>query len=394
MAQVPAIATPPRPAEIGRVRTPTRFAPRFAFAFGAQFAGFGAMMPFLPAILAEGGLGADEVGLVMAAGSLVRLASAPLAGRIADSVPDVRRMLAVCAVVAAAASAGFGVAAGFALLLAVQVLHSAAAAPIIPLTDSQAVAAVRAGGFDYARVRAIGSITFILGAVAAGALVEWGGPRVAAWMLAGGMLATAFAALALPPPGPRPARTTSGSLWAPLRERGFRRILLVAALVQGSHAAYYAFSTLHWQAAGLSSALIGALWGWGVVAEVILFLYGGRIADRLGVRGLAWIAAGSGVLRWTVTGLTTEPLPLFLVQGLHAATFGAMHLAAMRALVALPAELSGRAQTLLASGVSASTGLFMWLCGPAYAAGGGLVFLGMALLSGMAAWFATGLARR
>lgn len=373
-------------------------APRFAFAFGAQFAGFGAMMPFLPAILAEGGLDAGEVGLVMAAGSVVRLLAAPLSGRIADSVPDVRRMLAVCALVAAAAAAGFGIAAGFALLLAVQVLHSAASAPIIPLTDSQAVAAVRAGGFDYARVRAAGSITFILGAVAAGVLVEWGGPRAAAWMLAAGLVVTACAALALPPPrppqGPRAPRTTSGSLWAPLREPGFRRILLVAALVQGSHAAYYAFSTLHWQAAGLSSALIGMLWGWGVVAEVILFLYGGRLADRLGVRGLAWLAAGAGVLRWSVTGFTTDLLPLFLVQGLHAATFGAMHLAAMRALVALPAEVSGRAQTLLASGVAASTGLFLWLCGPAYAAGGGLVFLGMALLCGLAAIFTAGLSRR
>jgi PPP family 3-phenylpropionic acid transporter len=390
MAHVGAIATPSRTAEIAVVTPSTRF----ALAFGAQFAGFGAMMPFLPAILAEGGLGADEVGLVMAAGSVVRLLSAPLSGRVADSVPDVRRMLAACAVVSAAAAAGFGVAAGFALLLAVQVLHSAAAAPIIPLTDSQAVAAVRAGGFDYARVRAVGSITFILGAVAAGVLVEWGGPRVAAWMLAAGLVVTAFAALALPPPGPRVARNTSGSLWAPLREPGFRRILVVAALVQGSHAAYYAFSTLHWQAAGLSSALIGTLWGWGVVAEVILFLYGGRLADRFGVRGLAWLAAGAGLLRWSVTASTTELLPLFLVQGLHAATFGAMHLAAMRALVALPAEVSGRAQTLLASGVAASTGLFLWLCGPAYAAGGGLVFLGMALLCGLAAIFTAGLSRR
>jgi PPP family 3-phenylpropionic acid transporter len=373
---------------------PTRFALPFAFVFGAQFAGFGAMMPFLPAILAEGGLRADEVGLVMAAGSLVRLNSAPVAGRIADSLPDVRRMLAVCAVVAAAAAAGFGVAASFALLLAVQLLHSAAAAPIMPLTDSQAVAAVRAGGFDYARVRAVGSITFILGAVAAGFAVEWAGPRVAAWMLAAGLLGTAIAALALPPPGPRRARDASVSLWAPLREPGFRSILLVAALVQGSHAAYYAFSTLHWQAAGLSSALIGMLWGWGVVAEVILFLTGGRLADRLGVQGLAWLAAGSGLLRWTVTGFTTEPIPLFLVQGLHAASFGAMHLAAMRALMALPAEICGRAQTLHASGISASTGLLMWLCGPAYAAGGGLVFLGMALLCGLAAFPARGLARR
>lgn len=394
MAHARAIATPPRRAETGGVSTSLRF----ALAFGAQFAGFGAMMPFLPAILAEGGLDADAVGLVMAAGALTRLVAGPMSGRLADALADPRRLLALSALLAAATAAGFGLASGLALLLLVQVLHSAAAAPVIPLTDARAVAAVRAGGLDYARVRAVGSLTFILGAVAAGQAAEWSGPRAAAWMLAGALLLTALAALALPPPAPRaapPDRPGPGrSLWAPLREGGFRRILLVSALVQGSHAAYYAFSTLHWQAAGLSAGLIGLLWGWGVVAEVILFLAGGRLAERLGPRGLALLAAGAGALRWSVTALTADPWALFAVQGLHAASFGAMHLAAMRALLALPAELSGRAQTLHAAAVAAATGLFMWLCGPLYASGGGLVFLAMAGLCAAAAWVAGGLARR
>jgi len=352
---------------------------RFALLFGAQFLGFGAMLPFLPAILADGGLTASQVGTVLAAGALVRLVAGPLSGRLADRVADMRRLLAVTCVLAAAAAAGFGLLAGFALLLAVQMLHSAAAAPIIPLSDSQAAGAVRAGGFNYARVRAVGSITFVLGAVAAGQATEWLGVRAVAWMLAGALLLTAVSALLLPPPGPRPAKP-QGGLWAPLREPLFRRMLPVAALVQASHAAYYAFSTLHWQAAGLSAGFIGILWGLGVVAEVLLFLYGGRLVDRLGLRGLALLAAGAGVLRWGLTAFTVDPAALIAVQLLHAATFGAMHLAAMRAMVALPAEISGRAQTLLASGVSAAMGLVMWLSGPIFAAFGGLVFLAMALM--------------
>lgn len=356
---------------------------RFALLFGAQFLGFGAMLPFLPAILADGGLSASQVGTVLAAGALVRLVAGPLSGRLADRVPDMRRLLAAACVLAAAAAAGFGLLAGFALLLAVQMLHSAAAAPIMPLSDSQAAGAVRAGGFNYARVRAVGSITFILGSVAAGLATEWLGVRAVAWMLAGALLLTAAAALLLPPPAPRPAKP-QGGLWAPLREPLFRRMLPVAALVQASHAAYYAFSTLHWQAAGLSAGFIGVLWGLGVVAEVLLFLYGGRLVDRLGLRGLALLAAGAGVLRWGLTAITVDPAALVVVQLLHAATFGAMHLAAMRAMVALPAEISGRAQTLLASGVSAAMGLFMWLSGPIFAAVGGLVFLAMAAMCAVA----------
>lgn len=46
---------------------------RFALLFGAQFLGIGAMLPFLPAILADGGLTAGQVGTVLAAGAAVRL---------------------------------------------------------------------------------------------------------------------------------------------------------------------------------------------------------------------------------------------------------------------------------------------------------------------------------
>ena len=341
------------------------------------------MMPFLPAILAEGGLSAGQVGAVMAVGSLVRLISAPISGRFADRAPDIRRVLAVASLISAAAAMGFGLAAGLALLLAVQVLHSIAAAPIMPLSDALAVGAVRAGGFDYARVRSVGSITFMLGAILAGFAVEWGGPRVAAWMLAAGLLVTAWASLRLPATPPR-AEAARGSLWAPLAEPTFRWLLPIAALIQGSHAVYYAFSTLHWQAAGLSTGFIGLLWALGVLAEIMLFLYGRGVVERLGVRGLVLVAAGAGVLRWAATAATQEPAALVVIQLLHGLTFGAMHLAAMRALVALPPALSGRAQTLLASAVSASTGGLMWASGWLYAATGGGAFLAMAALCGVA----------
>ena len=61
--------------------------PRFLLVYAALYAGYGLTTPFLPALLAERGLSSTEVGLVLAAGTGIRLAAGPLAGRIADRRP-------------------------------------------------------------------------------------------------------------------------------------------------------------------------------------------------------------------------------------------------------------------------------------------------------------------
>ena len=45
-----------------------------------------------------------------------------------------------------------------------------------------------------------------------------------------------------------------------MSNRVFVIFLIAVGLVQASHAAYYGFATIHWRAAGLSDAVIGALW--------------------------------------------------------------------------------------------------------------------------------------
>ena len=59
-------------------------------------------------------------------------------------------------------------------------------------------------------------------------------------------------------------------------------------------------------------------------------------------------------------------------------------LAGWRALLGLKPGLAGRAQALLASAVSASTGGLIWLSGPLYAALGGQAFWAMAALCALA----------
>lgn len=391
-ARPPALCT-------GRMTPPARF----ALLFAAQFAAVGVMLPFLPAVLAGHGLSPQEVGGVLAAGSAMRLVAAPLLGRAADALGAPRAVLAAAALLAAATALGFAVAPAlllpaFLALLAVNLLHSLCMAPVIPLGDSLAIQAARRLGFDYGRVRAAGSIAFILAAALAGWVVGWGGPVAAVWLFAACLAATAGAALLLPAPegvARTTARLRAGGFGGPFRDPAFAWVLPLSALIQGSHALYYGFATIHWQAAGLSAPVIGLLWAEGVVAEVALFLWGRRLADRLGAPGLAAVAAAAGLLRWAVTAETTWLPALATVQLLHALTFGAMHLAAMRVLARQPPERAATAQTLHASlGGGLASGLLMLAAGPLYAAAGGAGFWAMAGLCLLALPLTLGLRRR
>lgn len=375
-------------------------ASRFALLYTAQFAAIGVALPFLPAVLAGRGLTPQEVGLVLAAGSAMRLVAAPLLGRAADALGDPRLVLVAAALLAGATAAGFALAQAFLALLLVNLLHSLCMAPVIPLGDSLAIQAARREGFDYGRVRSAGSLAFIAAAALAGQVVGRFGAEAAVWLYAACLGATALAATGLGPGGAGASARRAwgggrGGFRGPFRDPAFAWVLPLSALIQGSHALYYGFATIHWGAAGLSPGVIGLLWAEGVIAEVALFLWGRRLADRLGAPGLAVLAAAAGVLRWAVTAETTWLPALAGVQALHALTFGAMHLAAMRVLARQPPGRAATAQTLHASlGGGLASGLLMLAAGPLYAAAGGTGFWVMAGLCALALPATLGLRRR
>src|SRR4030095_1163955 len=77
---------------------------RFMTLYAALFSGFGFASPFLPAFLAERGLGPEELGLVLGAAIALRLLCGPVAGRVADRFQAYRAELSVCAILSATAA--------------------------------------------------------------------------------------------------------------------------------------------------------------------------------------------------------------------------------------------------------------------------------------------------
>jgi len=312
-----------------------------------MYAAYGVASPFLPAFVNARGLTPQELGLVLAAGTAMRLVSAPLAGRIADRVGALRTVLAVCAALAGVVTLGYLSAKGFWPFLVLSVLHAAALAPIGMLADALAVRRA----FEYGWVRGTGSAAFIVGTLASGQAVTALGLDVIVLLQSMLLGAAAFAALRVPEIAHVRATGERKHALVLLRIPLFRRLVVVAALVLGSHAMHDAFAVIRWSAAGISPTAASLLWSEAVAAEVIVFfLIGPALVRRLTPPGAIALAALAGVLRWTVMAQSTELPALMLVQPLHGLTFALLHLACMRLLVrTVPQGLEGTAQALYAT---------------------------------------------
>jgi PPP family 3-phenylpropionic acid transporter len=164
----------------------------------------------------------------------------------------------------------------------------------------------------------------------------------------------------------------------------FRRIVLVAALILGSHALHDTFSVIRWANAGIAPQAISILWSLAVAAEVVVFfVIGPWLLERLGPPMAMGIAAVAAALRWIVSATTLDFAIIILIQPLHGITFALLHLACMRLLaIHVPPQLAATAQAVYGTlGVGTASACLTMLSGWLYGQLGGQAFLVMAALS-------------
>ena len=370
---------------------------KFIVLYVAMYAAFGVASPFLPAFLSARGLAPEQLGLALGAGTAVRLLTAPLAGRIGDLIQALRIVLIVCIALAASVTLGYLAAHGFWTLLGMSLLHAASLAPITILADALALGSASPRpssgrrGFEYGWVRGTGSAAFIAGTLLSGQAVSAFGLDVIVVLQVLLLGAAALAATLVPElihdrtadAVRAPARGVLILLRLPL----FRNLVLVAALILGSHAMHDAFAVIRWSAAAISPITISLLWSESVAAEVVVFfVIGPGLVTRLTPAGALAVASLAGVVRWVVAAQTTDVIALALVQPLHGVTFALLHLASMRLLARIvPQGLEGTAQAIYGTiGIGAASALLTFISGALYGRLGAQGFWIMAALCALA----------
>src|SRR5262249_6599925 len=156
----------------------------------------------------------------------------------------------------------------------VSLAQSALLAPLAPIADAMALSASLSATdktFEYGWVRGSGSAAFIVGSIVAGQAAASQGLVASIWLNA--ILLAAAALAALPAPNisvsAAPIRSEhTRDFFLLMQMPRYRRLLLVGALLLGSHALHDTFAVIRWREAGITTATASLLWSESVTAEV------------------------------------------------------------------------------------------------------------------------------
>jgi PPP family 3-phenylpropionic acid transporter len=301
-------------------------------------------------------------------------------------------MLFICTILAAVAGLGYVSLSGFWLLSPAALIQAAMLAPIVPLSDALATTAANQSlsgkiqRFGYGWLRASGSAAFVIGTTLSGWVLSKADLTALPW-LSGAVLAIGGAtALALPGiPIAASASIIRGPIlrdWALLLQiTTYRRMLIIAGLIEGSHALQDTFAVIRWRAEAIDPLIISVLWSESVLSEVAVFLaIGPWLVNQFGPGWCCTLAAVAGAFRWTISAFTTSPIVLGFAQPLHGLTFALLHLACMRLIVQIvPIRLAATAQSAYGTlSIGLATALLTLASGVLYEHMGGHAFLIMA----------------
>ena len=330
------------------------------------------------------GIDASWIGIITAVPAVTRFTVLPFVTGLAERRQSLRGAMMVTA---------FATALGFAVVgtqhqpLPVFLVYAVTACvwtPMMPLTDAYALRGVARYGLNYGPLRLWGSAAFVVGALACGLLVDVIAARHLIWVIAavaglGAVVSLGLAAAGASEDG-RQRRPQLGARRPLLRDPGFLAIIVASALIQGSHAAYYIFASITWQASGLGGLTIAGLWALGVLAEIVVFALSPRFTLPPAV--LVVIGALSAVARWLITAQEPPLAVLAVVQLAHGLTFGLTQVGTMGLLVRhVPGHVMARGQGYLAACSGIVTSSASILSGAIYARYGQGVYYVMAAMA-------------
>jgi PPP family 3-phenylpropionic acid transporter len=306
---------------------------RIGLFFAAYFAGTGVLAPYFPLYLEHRGLNAAQIGIVMAVAQGMRILGPTAWGWLADHTTERVRILRFTSVAAAVCFVPVLFPGGFGYVLLTMFAVHFFMTGQIPIAEAMTATQLRGdpqAAARYGRLRAWGSISFVLVVLATGVMLDWAGVELQPWLVLVFLAATALAAQLVRDAPHAPHAADGVSVRALLAEARVRWFFLSVLLMIFAHGALYTYFSLHLASLGYSKSAIGVFWVLGVIVEIGFFFVQGRIFARIDAFRLLAASFALAALRFAMIAEVAHVIALLVIaQMLHAATFAVHHSASI-----------------------------------------------------------------
>ena len=306
---------------------------RMGLFFAAYFAGVGVLAPYFPLYLEHRGLTAAQIGIVMAVAQGMRIFGPTAWGWLADHTIERVRILRFTSVAAAICFVPVLFPGGFGFVLLTMFAVHFFMTGQIPVAEAMTAARLRGdpqAAARYGRLRAWGSISFVVVVLATGVLLDRAGVGLQPWLVLAFLAGTALAARFVREAPHSPHGSSPVSLRALAAEPRVRWFFLSVLLMIFAHGALYTYFSLHLAALGYSKSAIGVFWVVGVVVEIGFFFVQGRLFARFDPFVLLGASFALAALRFALIAEFAHVIVLLVIaQALHAASFAVHHSASI-----------------------------------------------------------------
>ena len=355
------------------------------------FAVLGALVPYWGLFLQNRGFSAIEIGQLMAILMATKIVAPNIWGWLGDHLGHRMMIVRVASLLSMIVFAAMYYSDGFWAIALVMILYSFFWNASLPQFEAVTFTYLKEKVARYARIRAWGSVGFIVTVVVLGVLVDAMGTEVVLSVVMLIFISIWLSSLTVRDPAPEAHSEQQLSLWAVMRKPAILAFFAAVFLMQMSHGPYYAFYSIFMEGHGYSKTLIGQLWALGVLAEVGLFIIMHQLLERWGARKVLIASLMLAAVRWLMIGYLPDSLLMLLIaQLLHAATFGTFHASAIHLVHHyFPGRLQGRGQALYSSvsfgaggAIGALASGFSWEvlgAGASFALASGIALMGVVI---------------
>ena len=263
-------------------------------------------------------------------------------------------------------------------------------APIISFLEAVTMDVLGAEKKSYGRIRAWGSISFILMVLVLGKIIDLYSVDIILVLISAGSLILACISIRIPAvtPPKKEFRTQGAESLFTKRTVVF---LFSAFLMLASHGAYYGFFSIHLENLGYSSTFIGMAWAVASTSEILVMIKSDKIFDRFSLENVLFFSFLIASVRWIILYFAGSAAVILLSQTLHAVTYGTFHMASILYIDHLAPEqtktLGQAVNNALSYGLGLMAGFFvngylyelagsytLFLVSSAIALAGGIIF--------------------